>query len=110
MSAQEGFIQVAPDSTGKSVANVTITRADGTVVYRQEIVLADAEINDFRAAVTKYGELRVDHDQFDVHRRSDEQVQNSLGDQTLMALRTRHFERTTLSDRRGQGLDRRNRR
>lgn len=36
---QDSIIQIAPDSTGKKVDNATLTRDDGTVVYRQRTVI-----------------------------------------------------------------------
>lgn len=101
MSVTEGQVQVAPDSTGKNVANVVITRADGTVVYRQEIVLADAEVNGFRAAITKYGELQVNTDPMLQTRHSLEVQEFQQLDQLRATLRTRQTERFNLTDRRG---------
>ena len=37
----DGYIQIAPDSTGKKVDNAELTRKDGTVVERQRVVLSD---------------------------------------------------------------------
>ena len=39
----DGYVQVAPDSTGKKIDNAELTRDDGTVIERQRIVLADDE-------------------------------------------------------------------
>jgi hypothetical protein len=38
----EGTVQVAPDSTGKKVGTQEVARTDGSVVERQETVIADA--------------------------------------------------------------------
>ena len=37
----DGYVQTAPDSTGKKIDNSELTRADGTVVERQRVVIAD---------------------------------------------------------------------
>lgn len=44
-TAADGFIKVNPDSTdpaGKNVDTTVITRDDGTIVYRERDVIADA--------------------------------------------------------------------
>ncbi len=37
----DGFVQVAPDSTGARIETTEITRADGTIVDRQRITVGD---------------------------------------------------------------------
>jgi hypothetical protein len=39
----DGVVVVAPDSTGKKIDTVELTRDDGTVVERQRIVLGDSD-------------------------------------------------------------------
>lgn len=39
----DGYVQVAPDSTGKKIDNAELTRADKTVVERQRVVLGSDE-------------------------------------------------------------------
>lgn len=41
MATQDSYVQVAPDSTGKKIDNSQLTRADGTVVQRQRVVIGD---------------------------------------------------------------------
>lgn len=100
MAVVEGVVQVAPDSTGKSIANVVITRTDGVVVYRQELVLADAESEAFRAVVTNLGALAVDPDITRASRRIAEQAFVAESDQTDL-LAAKRSERISYMDRRG---------
>jgi hypothetical protein len=37
----DGYIQVAPDSTGKKMETSAITLADGTTVHRERVSLGD---------------------------------------------------------------------
>jgi hypothetical protein len=39
----DGYVQVAPDSTGKKVDNAELTRDDTTVVERQRVVIGSDE-------------------------------------------------------------------
>ena len=99
--AIDGFVEVAPDGTGKNIANVVITRTDGVVVYRQELVLADPDVLAFRAAVTKFSALVVDADVEHGARRLAEMQFVDGNDQTdLLAVR-RGTERISYSDRHG---------
>lgn len=88
---------------GKNIATVTITKADGTVVHRQELVLTDPDTEAFRAVVTKFGELAVDADIDNVSRRSQEMLAIQMGDQGNSLLMKRFPERVSLTDRRGGG-------
>jgi len=100
MAVTEGVVQVAPDSTGKNIANVVITRTDGVVIYRQELVLADAEAEAFRAAITQLGELVVNADITRTARRSAEQAVIDTNDQSDL-LAAKRAERISYTDRRG---------
>jgi hypothetical protein len=39
----DGYVQVAPDSTGKKIDNAELTRDNATVVERQRVVLGSDE-------------------------------------------------------------------
>lgn len=41
MAANDGRVQISPDSTGKNVDTSELTRDDATVVERQRAVIAD---------------------------------------------------------------------
>lgn len=43
MSVVDGYVQVAPDSSGKKIDNSELTRDDGAVVERQRTNVADPE-------------------------------------------------------------------
>lgn len=49
MATQDGYVQVAPDSTGKLIDNAELTRepttqgASGSTVYRQRVVISSDE-------------------------------------------------------------------
>lgn len=101
MSATGGKIVHTPDSTGGNVGTVTITRLDGTVVHRQEMVLGDPENDLQRAGVTKYGELVENDDQFVLNRHLQEQVAIAALDQGVAAFARRANERFSTTDRRG---------
>ena len=60
----DGYVQVAPDSTGKKIDNTELTRADGTIVERQRVVLADPDSASSFAGVTHAGEIKVRQDRF----------------------------------------------
>jgi hypothetical protein len=99
--AVDGIVQQAPDSTGKNVANVVITREDGVVIYRQEIVIADADVKAFRAAVTRFGALTVDADPNRDARHMQEAQLISAYDANNASAARRSAERISYSDRRG---------
>lgn len=101
MSATPGKITHAPDSTGGNVGTVTVTRPDGTVVHRQEIVLADPETEGQRAGVTKYGALVEDNDQFLIARRNQELAALAAADQVSAGYARRGYEKLSPTDRRG---------
>lgn len=63
MSA-DGFVQVAPDSTGKKIDNTEVTRNDGTIVERQRVVLADPDRLDAFVRITHAGEAPVRVDRY----------------------------------------------
>jgi hypothetical protein len=39
----DGYVQVAPDSTGKKIDNTELIRADGTTIERQRVVIGSDE-------------------------------------------------------------------
>ncbi len=55
----DGVIQIPPASTGLKVDTSELTRADGTVIERQRIVLGDPAQPTSLAVVTTGGELAV---------------------------------------------------
>lgn len=54
----DGYVQVAPDSTGKKIDNSELTRADGTVVERQRVVLGD-DLDPKQQSIVLDGALRI---------------------------------------------------
>ena len=40
---QDSYVQVATDGSGKKMDNAALTRDDGTVVYRERVVIASDE-------------------------------------------------------------------
>jgi hypothetical protein len=64
----DGYVQVAPDSTGKKIDNAELTRDGGVVVERQRIVVASDENPRVQAQVDGEpgrGYLVVDSQRFD---------------------------------------------
>lgn len=59
----DGYVQVAVDGAGKKVDNSELTRADGTVVERQRIVIGDDVDPTLRARVQD-GQVWVDPGQY----------------------------------------------
>lgn len=57
--AADGKVTVPPDSSGKNIDTTELTRADGTVVERQRVVLGDPALSELVANVTSGGELSV---------------------------------------------------
>lgn len=45
--------------SGANVATITVTRADGTVVHRQEFVMADPDNDNYRVSISQSGEMAV---------------------------------------------------
>lgn len=62
----ESSVTRSTDGSGVNIGTVTVTRPDGTVVHRQEIVLADPDNNKFRVSVSGDGELSVKQELMDV--------------------------------------------
>lgn len=56
------YVQISPDSTGKKIAVTELTRADGTVIERQEVVLADPAQPTNKVGVDFAGNLSVRSD------------------------------------------------
>lgn len=65
---QDGYVQVATDGSGKKVDNAALTRDDGTVAYRQRVVLGSDDNPRQQVALggeTGRGYIMVDSKAFD---------------------------------------------
>lgn len=56
----DAFVQIAPDGTGKKVDTSEITRADGTIVERQRMVIGDGVDPDGTVRLDASGNLPID--------------------------------------------------
>lgn len=88
----DGVVQVAPDSTGKRIDTAELARADGTLVERQRVVIAD----DGNVGAT----LGLDTI-FRTGRQMAELKMIGAQELTINAYARRHGERAILADRRG---------
>jgi hypothetical protein len=60
-NATDGYVQHAPDSTGKKVDTSEVTRDDGTVVERQKAIISDpAVLGDAGQAGVRDGRFQVE--------------------------------------------------
>ena len=66
----ESAVAIVPAGTSTQSAGVTtVVRPDGSLVQRQEMVIADEEIDANRAKVTRQAELVTNTDQYNTSRR-----------------------------------------